>query len=133
MTSIFILEYAEKGSNYRKSISNTFSSCRKIGEKTYVATQGGKTWFYGKIYTLALNFVELKDIVCATKKPFSLSEKNLFYTSLIFLIFTLLWVWVDNSRCPFYGEPNTNVKFQKSSNKGRWVSLRCKQGIEHRA
>ena len=42
MTSIFILEYAEKGSTYRKSISNTFVSCRKIGGKTYVAMQGGE-------------------------------------------------------------------------------------------
>ena len=32
MTSIFILEYAEKGSNHTKSISNMFVSCHEIGE-----------------------------------------------------------------------------------------------------
>ena len=41
MTSIFILEYAEKGSNYRKSISNMFVSCLEIMEIKYVATLWG--------------------------------------------------------------------------------------------
>ena len=56
MTSIFILEYAEKGSNYRKSISNTFISCREIGEKTYVATRGG-----GKKHDFAEKYTPLAD------------------------------------------------------------------------
>ena len=38
---IFILKYAERSSNYSKSISNMHESCREIGEKTCVATRGG--------------------------------------------------------------------------------------------
>ena len=50
MTSLSILEYAEKGSNYSKTISNMFVRYLEMGGKN-VTMRGGGTHDFAEKYT----------------------------------------------------------------------------------